>query len=58
MKIVNYTVLLHKEFEILTLQSKLFEILKFVFLSDVAHTSFYVKLVVFEANLESSKTSY
>ena len=43
MKIVNYTVLLHKEFEILTLQSKLFEILKFVFLSDVAHTSFYVK---------------
>ena len=43
MKIVNYTVLLHKEFEIPTLQSKLLEILKFVFLSDVAHMSFYVK---------------
>ena len=43
MKIVNYTVLLHKEFEILTLQSKLFEILKFVFLSEAVHRSFCAK---------------
>ena len=34
------TVLLHKEFEILTLHSKFFETLKFVFLSEVVHMSF------------------
>ena len=43
LKIVNYTVLLHKEFEIPTLRSEFFEILKFVFLSEVAHKSFWVK---------------
>ena len=32
-----------KEFEILTLRSKFLEILKFVFLSKVAHKSFHVK---------------
>ena len=37
------TVLLQKEFEILTLRSKFLEILKFVFLSKVAHKSFRVK---------------
>ena len=36
LKIVNETVLLQKEFEILTLRSKFLEILKFVFLSKVA----------------------
>ena len=43
LKIVNSTVLLHKEFEILTLHSKFFKILKFVFLSTVAHKSFCLK---------------
>ena len=43
LKIVNETVLLHKEFEIPTLHSKIFQILKFVFLSKVAHKSFCVK---------------
>ena len=40
---MNYTVLLHKEFEIPTLGSKFFKILKFVFLSEVAPKSFCVK---------------
>ena len=44
LKIVNLTVLLHKEFEIPTLRSKFFEILKFLFLSEVAHKLFCVKL--------------
>ena len=35
--------ILHKEFKIPTLHSKFFEILKFVFLSEVAHMSFCVK---------------
>ena len=43
LKIVNLTVLLHKEFEIPTLSSKFFEILEFVFLSEVAPSSFCVK---------------
>ena len=43
LKIVNYTVLLLKEFEIPTLRSEFFEILKFVFLSEVAYKSFWVK---------------
>ena len=43
LKIVNLTVLLHKEFEIPTLRSKFFEILEFVFLSEVSHRSFCVK---------------
>ena len=34
---------LHKEFEISTLHSKFFDILKLVFLSEVAHKSFWVK---------------
>ena len=38
-KIVNQTVLLHKEFEIPTLRSKFFVMMKFVFLSEVAHMS-------------------
>ena len=47
LKIVNLTVLLHKEFEIQTLHSKFFRILKFAFLSEVAHKSFCVKKSVF-----------
>ena len=43
LKIVNQTVLLHKEFETTTLLCKFFEILKFVFLSEVAHKSFCIK---------------
>ena len=34
---------MHNEFEIPTLRSKVFEILKFVLLSEVAHKSFRVK---------------
>ena len=41
--IVSSSVLLHKEFEIPTLHSKFFEILKFVVLSEVEHISFWVK---------------
>ena len=37
---LNCTVLLHKEFEIPTLRSRFLEILKFVFLSELAHKSF------------------
>ena len=44
LKIVHLTVLLHKEFEIPTLRSKYFEILKFVFLSEVAYKLSCVKL--------------
>ena len=40
LQIVSYTVLLHKELEIPTLRSKFFQLLKFVFLSGVAHKSF------------------
>ena len=43
LKIVNWTTLLPKEFEVLTLHSKCFKILKFVFLSEVMHMSFCVK---------------
>ena len=52
LKMVNLTVLLHKEFEIPTLRSKFFEILNFVFLSEVANKSFWVK---FSGLLKSSK---
>ena len=46
LKIVNYTVLLHKEFEIPTLHSKFSEILKFVFLSEVVQPSHFAKNLV------------
>ena len=39
LEIVHQTVLLHKEFETPTLHSIFFEILKFVFLSEVSHGS-------------------
>ena len=56
LKIVNQTDLLHKKFEIPTLCSQFYEILKFVFLSEVEHKSFCVKfLLVLLANLKSSK---
>ena len=56
LKMVNLPVLLHKEFEIPTLRSKFFEVLNFVFLSEIAHKSFCVKFSgLTEANLKSSK---
>ena len=55
LKIVNLTVLLHKEFEIPTLRSKFFEILKFVFFSEVAHKSFCVKFSGLIRKLKSLK---
>ena len=57
LKIVNYTVLLHKEFEIPTLRSEFFEILKFVFLSEVAHKSFWVKFSGLISKLKILKKS-
>ena len=45
------TVLLHKEFEIPTLHRIVFELLKFVFLSEVAHRSFCVKFSGFLSEL-------
>ena len=54
LKIVNETALLHKEFEIPTLHSKFFEILKFVFLSK----SFYVKFSELISKLKILKKSY
>ena len=47
MGLVYVCPLRHKEFEIPTLSSKFFKILKLVFLSEVAHKSFCVNLVVF-----------
>ena len=55
--IVNYTVLLHREFEIPTLRSEFFEILKFVFLSEVAHKSFWVKFSGLISKLKILKKS-
>ena len=57
-KIVNLTVLLHKEFEIPTLRSKFFEVLKFVFLSEVAHKSFCVKFSGLISKLKILKKSH
>ena len=57
LKIVNYTVLLLKEFEIPTLRSEFFEILKFVFLSEVAHKSFWVKFSGLISKLKILKKS-
>ena len=57
LEIVNYTVLLHKEFEIPTLRSEFFEILKFVFLSEVAHKSFWVKFSGLISKLKILKKS-
>ena len=57
LKIVNYTVLLHKKFEIPTLRSEFFEILKFVFLSEVAHKSFWVKFSGLISKLKILKKS-
>ena len=50
--------LLHKEFEIPTLHSKFFEILMFVFLSEVALKSFCVKFSGLISKLEISEKSY
>ena len=58
LKIVNQTVLLHKEFETTTLRSKFFEILKFVFLSEVAHKSFCVKFSGLISKLKILEKSY
>ena len=44
LKIVNLTVLLYKEFEIPTLRSKFFEVLKFVFLYEVAQKVVFRKI--------------
>ena len=49
---------LHKEFEISTLHSKFFEILKFVFLSEVAHKSFWVKFSGLISKLKILEKSY
>ena len=58
LKIVNYTVLLHKEFEIPTLRSRFFEILKFVFLSELAQKSFCVKFSGLISKLKIREKSY
>ena len=58
LKMVNLTVLLHKEFEIPTLRSKFFEILNFVFLSEVAHKSFCVKFSGLISKLKILDKSY
>ena len=50
--------LLHKEFEIPTLHGKFFEILKFVFLSEVALKSFCVKFSGLISKLKISENSY
>ena len=55
LKIVNQTVLLHKEFEIPTSRSKFFEILKLVFLSEVVHKLFSVKFSCHISKVKSSK---
>ena len=49
---------LHKEFETSTLHSKFFEILKFVFLSAVAHKSFWVKFSGLISKLKILEKSY
>ena len=49
---------LHKEFEISTLHSKFFEILKFVFLSEVAHKPFWVKFSGLISKLKILEKSY
>ena len=49
---------MHKEFEIPTLRSKFFEILKFVFLSEVAHKSFCVKSSGVISKLKILEKSY
>ena len=50
--------LLHEEFEIPTLHSKFFEILKFVVLSEVEHISFWVKLSGLIRKLRILEKSY
>ena len=58
---LNCSNLLHKEFEILTLRSNFFEILKFMFLSKVAQKSFCIKfsgLVYFISKLKILEKSY
>ena len=49
---------MHKEFEILTLCSKFFGILKFVFLSEVANKSFGIKFSGLITKLKILKKSY
>ena len=56
--IVNSTILLNKEFEIPTLHSKFFEILKFVVLSEVEHISFWVKFSGLISKLRILEKSY
>ena len=56
--IVNSTILLNKEFEIPTLHSKFFEILKFVVLSEVEHISFWVKFSGLIRRLRILEKSY
>ena len=58
LKKVNLTVVLHKEFEIPTLRSKFFEILKFVILSEVADKSFCVKFSGLTGKLKILEKSY
>ena len=59
LKILNLTVLLRKELEIPTLRRKFFaEILKFVFLSEVAHKSFCVKFSGLISKLKILEKSY
>ena len=58
LKMVISTVLLHKEFEIPTERSTFFEILKFVFLSEVADKSFCVKFSALISKLKILDKSY
>ena len=55
---LDYIVLLHKEFEILTLHSIFLEKLKFVFLSEVAHRSFCAKFNGLIIELRITEKSY